>query len=143
MTTWADFQAGVDAYNRGDFTEAYKQWLPLAEQGHAYAQNNLGLMYAQGEGVPQDYGEAVRWFRQAAEQGYADAQLNLGLMYDNGEGVPQDYVRAYAWLNLAAAQGHAQAVKNRDIVRGWMTASQVAEAQQLTRTLAAEMERDD
>ena len=60
-----------------------------------------------------------------------------------GEGVPQDDVRAYAWFNLAAAQGYADAVKNREIVRGLMTTSQVAEGQQLTRTLAAEMERDD
>ena len=85
----------------------------------------------------------MRWYRQAAEQGYAPAQSNLGGMYAKGEGVPQDYVRAYAWFNLVAAQGHADAVKSRDAVRGWMTASQVAEGQQLTRTLAAEMERDD
>ena len=64
-------------------------------------------------------------------------------MYAKGEGVPQDDVRAYAWLNLAAAQGHADAVKAREIVRGGMTTSQVAEGQQLARTLAAEIERGD
>ena len=51
------------------------------------AQNNLGLMYANGEGVPEDDAEAVHWYRKAAKQGYADAQYNLGLMYDYGEGV--------------------------------------------------------
>ena len=51
-----------------------------AEQGDADAQANLGLMYYNGEGVPQDYAEAVRWFRLAAEQGDADAQYNLGVM---------------------------------------------------------------
>ena len=99
---WADFQAGLDAYNRGDFAEAYKQFLPLAEQGDAVAQLNLGFMYENGRGVPQDYGEAIRWYRQAAAQGYASAQYNLGLMYAYGIGVPQDDVRAYAWFNLAA-----------------------------------------
>ena len=46
-----------------------------AEQGNAAAQGNLGRMYANGEGVPEDDAEAVRWYRLAAEQGYAAAQL--------------------------------------------------------------------
>ena len=49
-----------------------------AEQGYAGAQYNLGLMYAQGEGVPEDDAEAVRWYQMAAEQGQAGAQFNLG-----------------------------------------------------------------
>ena len=80
-----------------------------AEQGDASAQVNLGVMYADGEGVPQDYSEAVRWYRLAAEQGDADAQFNLGIMYANGEGVPQDYSEAMRWFQLAAEQGDASA----------------------------------
>ncbi len=53
----------------------------------ADAQNDLGFMYENGQGVPQDYAEAVGWFRKAAEQGYANAQYNLGNMYRNGHGV--------------------------------------------------------
>ena len=51
---------------------------PLADQGDATAQYDLGLMYAKGQGVPQDYAEAVKWFRKAADQGDASAQYNLG-----------------------------------------------------------------
>ena len=61
-----------------------------AEQGNAAAQFSLGLMYADGEGVPKDDAEAVRWYRLAAEQGNAAAQFSLGLMYADGEGVPKD-----------------------------------------------------
>jgi TPR repeat protein len=43
-----------------------------------YGQNNLGVMYYGGEGVPQDYAEAVKWYRKAADQGYAPAQAGLG-----------------------------------------------------------------
>ena len=50
-----------------------KEWKPLADQGHAYAQYNLGWMYANGEGVPEDDAEAVRWLRLAADQGLAEA----------------------------------------------------------------------
>jgi TPR repeat protein len=61
-----------------------------AEAGNAFAQYGLGLKYAVGEGVPQDYAEAVKWYRKAAEQGDAYAQNNLGLMYEYGKGVPKD-----------------------------------------------------
>jgi len=51
------------------------------------AQYSLGVMYANGLGVPEDDAEAARWFRLAAEQGNALAQYNLGFIYDSGRGV--------------------------------------------------------
>ena len=106
---WADFQAGFAAYNRGDYATALREWKPLAEQGDADAQFNLGVMYSHGQGVPQDYAEAVRWYRRAAEQGDADAQFNLGVKYDNGQGVLQNYGEAVKWYRKAAEQGYASA----------------------------------
>ena len=44
----AGFQEGVGAYERGDYETAFKKFLPLAEQGHAGAQNHLGELYAEG-----------------------------------------------------------------------------------------------
>ena len=67
------------------------------EQGFVQAQFNLGLMYAKGQGVLQDYKESIKWFRKAAEQGHALAQNNLGLMYDKGQGVLQEYKQAVKW----------------------------------------------
>ncbi len=58
----SSYQAGLDAYERGDYETALKEFLPLAEQGHVWAQSLLGSMYDQGKGVPQDYQEAARWF---------------------------------------------------------------------------------
>ena len=78
-----------------------------AEQGDAGVQYNLGVMYANGRGVPQDHQEAVKWYRLAAEQGNADAQNSLGLRYFIGSGVPQDHQEAVKWYRLAAEQGHA------------------------------------
>ena len=111
-----DFQDGLDAYGRGDYKTAYKLWLPLAEQGHTYAQYNLGVVYANGQGVPQDYKEAVRWYRLSAEQGFAHAQTNLGLMYSNGTGVPQNHKEAVRWYRLSAEQGDASAQKNLGVM---------------------------
>ncbi len=61
-----------------------KWYRMAAEQGFTEAQNNLGIAYANGQGVPQDYAEATKWFRMAAEQGLAGAQYNLGFAYYNG-----------------------------------------------------------
>ena len=77
----------------------------LAAEGDAKAQFNLGAMYADGQGLPQDDSEAVRWYRRAADQGYAAAQYNLGGAYVNGRGVPQDYGEAVRWYRHAADQG--------------------------------------
>jgi len=90
----------------------YKKWKPLAEQGSANAQYNLGVMYYKGSGVDQDYYAAVRWYKLAAEQGNASAQNKLGGMYYKGRGVTQDYDAATRWYELAAEQGHASAQKN-------------------------------
>ncbi len=67
--SWAGFAEGVAAWDRGDYATALREFRPLAEQGDASAQHNLGLMYNNGLGVAQDYAEAVRWYRKAVEQG--------------------------------------------------------------------------
>ena len=108
----AGFQEGVDAYERGDYETALKKFLPLAEQGHAGAQNHLGELYAEGKGVPQDYQEAMKWYRLAADQGDAAAQYFLGVRYDEGTGVPQDFQEAVRWFREAADQGNAAAQNN-------------------------------
>ena len=69
------------------------------------AQYNLGAMYANGQGVPQDEVESFRWLRLAAEQGHAEAQYSLGVMYSLGLGVLRDFVIAHMWLNIADANG--------------------------------------
>jgi len=83
-----------------------------AEKGDRVAQYNLGLCYANGEGVAKDEVQAVSWYRKAAEQGDAYAQNNLGLCYANGTGVAKDSVQAVSWYRKAAEQGNAYAQSN-------------------------------
>ena len=82
---------------------------PLAANGDASAQYELGFMYDRGLGVRQDYKEAASWYRKAAEQGNASAQFHIGQMCDIGNGVPQDYEEAASWYRKAAEQGDALA----------------------------------
>ena len=79
---WADFDDGEAALERGDYATAFKEFLPLAEQGDAAAQVTLADMHVFGLGVPRDYARAAQWYRKAAEQGHAKAQFILGVMYD-------------------------------------------------------------
>jgi Caspase domain/Sel1 repeat len=128
------YERGMAAYTRGDYLVAMREWLPLAQQGYAAAQTNLGVMYANGLGVARDKAQAVgwyrkaaeqghvgaqfelaewysqdpritRWWRKAAEQGYAPAQDVLGMRYAEGFGVTQDGAEAMRWLRKAAEQG--------------------------------------
>ena len=75
-----DWNDGVIAYIKKDYKEAYKLWLPLAEQGNAKAQYNLGLMYVNGQGVPQDYVLAHMWWNLSGSNGYKDAVTNRNII---------------------------------------------------------------
>ena len=68
-TVWADFDKGLQAYNRKDYTTAFKLFMESANRGDARVQYALGVMYDNGHGVPQNHVEAAKWYRKAAEQG--------------------------------------------------------------------------
>ena len=129
----ADYDEGWAAWLAGDYETALREFQPLAERGDARAQLNLGLMYANGHGVPQDSAEAVKWYNRAAEQGIATAQSNLGLMYALGLGVLQNLVLAYMWFDLATMQGEKTASEGRDLVAARMTPADVSKAQRMAR----------
>lgn len=99
-------------YERGDYREAYRLFMPLAEQGNAEAQYRLGNIFGFGLGLPLDYDEAVKWYRKAAEQGYGSAQNSLGYMYQLGLGIQQDNAKAVKWYRKAAEQGNKVAQVN-------------------------------
>ena len=128
-----DFQKGLAAYQSGDYVTALQEWRPLAEQGDAAVQYNIGLMYDNGKGVLQDHAEAVKWYRLAAEQGDAMGQNALGVKYTVGNGVLQDNVRAHMWYNIAAANGNKKSGEWRDERAGLMTSASIAEAQSMAR----------
>ncbi|MBA4369259.1 MAG: hypothetical protein C0403_16655, partial [Desulfobacterium sp.] len=89
----------------------------------------LGVMYLNGDGVPQNYQEAIKWFLKAAEQGHDNAQYNLGIVYEKGKGVPQNMIEAYVWYSLASAQGHKDAIHNLFVIEPKLTSKQIAESQ--------------
>ena len=124
-SVYADFNDGNVAFNKGDYQTAYKEWLPLAEQGHDGAQASLGWMYEHGKGVDMDTGQAIRFYEKAgwnnsqSPGGHIGAQHNLGLIYYYGHTKNQDSPRdmdirrdlkkAFSWFYEAARNEYAAA----------------------------------
>ncbi|WP_408591282.1 hypothetical protein [Novosphingobium sp.] len=99
-----------------DYVQARNWYLQAAAMGYAAAMYNLGVLYENGQGVPQDYVQARRWYAQAAAKGDAVAMYNLGVLYGNGKGGPEDYAQARRWYALAAAKGDASAMFNLGVL---------------------------
>jgi cell division septation protein DedD len=99
-------KAGIEAWQRADYTGAVAIWRPLAEAGDADAAFNLGQAYRLGRGVPTNLASAKNWFERAARQNHVDAQTTLGLLlFQNGE-----QAEGLKWLKAAAEQGEARAL---------------------------------
>jgi TPR repeat protein len=127
----ADFDKGMEAYAKKDYAAALKELKPLAQQGDAKAQYNLGRIYSARKASSQDQKEAIIWYTKAAEQKDAFSQYTLGQMYAQEKNVAKDYTKSYAWYNLALSQGNETARKGRDNVMMKMTPQQIAEGQEL------------
>ncbi len=136
----SDYQKGIKNYQPDDPAAAVRELRPLAERGNAEAQFNLGSLYYQGWGVPQDYKEAAKWLRKAADQRHVFAQVTLGTIYADGvKGViPKDYPQALMWFIFAASQGDLEAIRLRDSMAMRMTPAQITEAQRLAREFKPE-----
>src|SRR3954449_3130075 len=99
-------KAGIEAWQRADYSAAVAIWRPLAEGGDADAQFNLGQAYRLGRGVTINLGAARTWFERAAAKGHVDAQTTLGLLlFQNG-----DQAQGLKWLKQAAEQGEPRAL---------------------------------
>ena len=106
---YADFNDGWTAYSKEDYKTAFKEWRPLAEEGDAKSQTNLGILYFNGRGVLKDYKKAFAWLKKAAEQGEAEAQYILGEIYIEGKVAAKSFKNAKHWLELAYENGFAGA----------------------------------
>lgn len=99
-------KAGIEAWQKADYARAVAIWSPLAENGDADAQFNLGQAYRLGRGVPTNLSRAKDWFERAAMRGHVDALTTLGLLlFQNGE-----QTQGLKWLSQSAEQGEPRAM---------------------------------
>lgn len=99
-------KAGIEAWQKADYSAAVAIWRPLADKGDADAAFNLGQAYRLGRGVTQDYAAAQGWFEIAARKGHVEAQATLGLMiFQTG-----NQTGGLRWLKMAALKGEPRAM---------------------------------
>jgi len=99
------YEQAVTHARDGDDVRAAELFRQAARQGNRHAQYQLGLLYARGAGVKQDFGEAKNWLYKAAMAGHPKAQYHLGEMYARGDGVKEDHVEALVWFWLGTTMG--------------------------------------
>lgn len=106
--------------SKDEAAEVLKTARPLADNGNANAQYNMGVLYDEGYGVEQDYAKAKEWYEKAAAQKYPKAEHNLGIMYQSGHGVKKSSAEAAKWFKRAAEHGEPAAQNNLAVlyVRG-------------------------
>ncbi|MBB3859666.1 cell division protein FtsN [Novosphingobium hassiacum] len=142
----ADVKTGVDAWSRGEYELAIKEWLGPAAKGDADAQFNMGQAYKLGKGVTLDMKRAEAWYRKAAAQGHVKAADTLGLVL-----FQQDRkTEALPFIQAAAERGEPRAqyilgiahfngdLVGKDWVRAYalMSRASAAGLEQATRSLA-------
>lgn len=103
------FKKGMSAFKKADYETAVKVWQPLADMGHAGAQNFIGVMYEWGNVLRRNKKKAVQLYRKSAMQGNVGGQFNLDFCYESGIAVKQDDKKALYWFLLAAEQGDLEA----------------------------------
>ena len=132
----AQFSLGLRLAQDGDAqncVQAAHWYLKAADQNHARAQFNLGVMYATGQGVPHDDVLSLMWIGKAAHLGDPGAQYALGMRQwrislDAGpENARESRIEAHKWFRLAAGKGHVGSEVNRDSLALRMTPEDVAE----------------
>ena len=131
FTAFASVTSAVaQAPSKEEAAEVLKTARPLADNGNANAQYNMGVLYDEGYGVEQDYAKARQWYEKAAAQNYAKAEHNLGIMYQSGHGVEKSSAKAAEWFKRAAEHGEPAAQNNLAVlyVRGQGVKQDLGEA---------------
>lgn len=128
----AEIEQARDLMEENRFTEAYQALWPAARSGNADAEELIGVMYALGLGVEQDYRRAFEWYLRSAMKGHPGAQSGVGWYYEVGLGMPApDLVRAYLWYVLSAIGGDPDAAISQEEVIKKMTETEIAAAHEL------------
>ncbi|MGJ8604616.1 MAG: tetratricopeptide repeat protein [Marivita sp.] len=132
LPAFADIEDARDLMEEGRFEEAREALWPAARSGNAEAEELIGVMYALGLGVEQDYVRAFDWYLRSAMKGHPGAQSGIGWYYETGLGLPApDLVRAFLWYQLSTIGGDPDAAISVEEVVKKMTREQIDHAQSL------------
>ncbi|MCW8902041.1 MAG: sel1 repeat family protein [Gammaproteobacteria bacterium] len=111
-----ELEDGFASFKAGNYEQALRLWLPIAEKDNADAQYNLGILYMKGLGVEKNEKTAFIWYKRSAANGNTDAMYNLGTMYNQGRVVIRSTKDAVKWWQKSAELGNAAGQFNLGVV---------------------------
>ena len=112
----AELEDGFREFKAGNYEQALRLWLPIAEKDNAEAQYNLGILYMKGLGVEKNEKTAFIWYKRSAANGNTDAMYNLGMMYNQGRVIYRSPKDAVKWWKKSAELGNVAAQFNLGVV---------------------------
>lgn len=101
---------------RGQTRAALEAYRLASGRGSAVATNNLGTMYARGEGVIEDQDRATQLYRRAAHRGLPSAMLTMAVRSRTGRGTPASMSSAFFWYERAHEAGIATATSDLGVM---------------------------
>ncbi len=110
------FVEGEAAFNQQHYSQAFSEFLPIANAGDFRSQYYIGYLYLNGYGVAQDSQEAIRYLKKSADQNYDMAQSLLAFLYNEGQVMPKDKKLALNLYKKAAAQNNISANLNLGVM---------------------------
>ena len=127
----ADFESAWDAYQRGQYNFAVREFLWCAEEGHPLCQLYLADIYYYGHGTVVRRDKAVDWYLKSARQKNPTAAYSLFVVYSRTLSVPGNSVKAYMWLKIAKVLGKGISLKREAQLVATLTIAEIDEAQGL------------
>ncbi len=112
LPAFCGFVEGEDAFNQQHYSQAFSEFLPLADEGDFRSQYYVGYLYVNGYGVNQNTKEGLRYLQNAVDQNYDMAQAMLGYLYSEGIAVQKDKKKALQLYQMAASQNNISANLN-------------------------------
>ncbi|MCK9589826.1 MAG: tetratricopeptide repeat protein [Terrimicrobiaceae bacterium] len=114
-----------------DYAAAYPYLLKAAEAGHPNAQNTVGVLLENGQGVGMNASKAEEWYKKSAHQGHVKAMANLGRIIGPESLDQMKRVESLAWLLAASNKGEITATKLIEEVQPGLTQDDLAQARKL------------
>lgn len=133
---------GLLLASRGEHSAAVALFQQAVEQDNRPAMYLLGLYYARGEGVAQDFNKAFELLEKASLGGHPKAMYHLGEMYVHGDGTPVDHVKAMAWFWTATTLGERFAETRLKTVAPRLTPVEIGDAKVLSKELMQKVPKD-
>ena len=128
---WADFEGAWEAYQRGQYNAAVREFLWCAEKGNDLCQLYLGDIYYYGHGTIVRRDRATFWYHKSARQKNSTAAQRLFTLYERTRSIPGNGVKAYMWFKIARILGKETSVKRETKLVAGMTETEKNEAQRL------------